>query len=328
MSEERIPSRTLLHAEAQLGLGADAGLPAADAERLEVTRVGSPTRDALRRFRRNWAAIISLVIVLFFVLIALLAPFVHTSNPQAQDFNSIYAGPSNQHWFGTDSTGRDLYSRLMYGLRVPLVVGFVGTLLTVILGSLIGVVSGYFGGRVDALLSRFTDLIFAFPAFVLAVVVVSLFGPGFDSYLAGSGRILLLTIVFAVVSWPPLMRFVRSLALTMKEQQFIEAARTVGSTNWSIMFRHLLPNMWGLILVQAAFIIIGVISTETVLSILGLGVAPPNPDLGQMLYDGSQAMSFGPWGVLFPSIAIALLILAFTFLADGLRDAVDPRGRR
>jgi peptide/nickel transport system permease protein len=266
------------------------------------------------------------MVVLFgIVFIAILAPFMHTSDPLAQNYGTLDAPPGSSHWFGTDGVGRDQFSRLLYGLRVPLVVGAIGTFITVALGTLIGVVAGYLGGWVDSLLSRFTDLIFAFPSFTLALIVVSLYGPALDGYFAGTGRVILLSVVFALVSWPALMRFVRSLALSLKENQFVEGAIVSGSTGWQIIWRHLLPNMLGLILVQSSFIVIGVISTETVLSVFGLGVPAPNPDLGQMLYDGVSRLDYSPWEVVFPSITLTVLILSLTFVGDGLRDAIDTR---
>jgi oligopeptide transport system permease protein len=325
VQQDSSPRRSPLQADTQLGIGAANPLAGADDSALTTTTVSSPARDSWRRFRHNWAALASLTVIVVAIIMAAFAPFMHTASPLALDFNSLDQGPSPGHWFGTDGTGHDQYSRLLYGLRVPLIVGIVGTFVTVVLGTLLGVVSGYFGGVVDGLMSRFTDVIFAFPGFTLALIVVSLFGPALDPYFGGGGRVIILTLVFALVSWPPLMRFVRSLALTMKEQQFVEAARTVGTSHWGIMFRHLLPNMWGLILVQASFIVVAVISTETVLSIFGLGVEPPNPDLGAMLYEGVQRIGFNYWEVLVPSIALTIIILAFTFLADGVRDAVDPR---
>jgi peptide/nickel transport system permease protein len=325
--QQRDPSGNLIHTESAVELGAGEPLAADEADLFAATRVSSPTRDAWRRFRRNWAAIISLAVILGLIIMAVFAPFMHTSSPYLQHFDLVDNGPTGQHWFGTDLNGRDQYSRLLFGLRVPLVVGLVGTAITVIVGTLLGVISGYFGGTTDSLLSRFTDLMFAFPGFTLALIVVSLFGPALDPYFGGAGRVMLLIIVFALVSWPPLMRFVRSLALSMKEQQFIEAAKTSGTGHWGIMFRHLLPNMWGLILVQASFIVVAVISTETVLSIFGLGVEEPNPDLGQMLYDGVERLGFNYWEVVSPSVALTMLILAFTFFADGVRDAVDPRSK-
>lgn len=332
MANDRLPSRDLLHVEAGMELGADEPRAAVDSDEFVSTRISSPTRDAWRRFRRNWAAMIGLAVILVMILMAIFAPFMHTTDPTNPDFAAISVGSSAHHWFGTDDLGYDVYSRVVYGMRVPLAVGLLGTLITVVIGTLLGVLSGYGGGFLDSLLSRFTDVMFAFPAFTLALIVVSLYGQSVDKLgVGGVGRVILLTVVFAVVGWPPLMRFVRSLALTMKEQQFIEAARTCGTGNWAIMRRHLLPNMWGLILVQAGFIVVATISNETVLSIFGLTVQPPNPDLGFMLYHGIQNLgqslgeNFGP--VFFPGITLAILILALTFAADGVRDAVDPRSQ-
>ncbi|GAC1514614.1 MAG: ABC transporter permease [Chloroflexota bacterium] len=306
-------------------MGAAAALPGQQAEELPQTRVSSPGRDAWRRFRQNWAAMASLIVIGILVVMAVFAPLMHTASPLALDYFNLHKGPSAHHWFGTDGTGRDEYSRLVYGLRVPLIVGILGAAITTIIGALLGVISGYAGGLADSFLSRFTDLIFAFPAFLLALLCVSLFGQALDPYFGGAGRVLLLTVVFAVVGWPALMRFVRSLALSLKEQQFVEAARTSGSSSWAIVTRHLLPNMWGLILIQCSFIIIGFVSTEAILSILGLGVQAPNPDVGVMLWDGQQNIDFNHWEVFFPSAALTIIILAFTFLGDGIRDAVDPR---
>jgi ABC-type dipeptide/oligopeptide/nickel transport system permease subunit len=333
MAREELPSRDLLHAEAGMELGAAEPRTAMDAteerDAFTAMRVSSPSRDAWRRFHRNWAAMISLAVILIIILMALFAPFMHTSGFAQTNFDAIDQASSGAHWFGTDQVGRDEYSRIVYGLRIPLFVGILGTIITVIIGTTLGLVSGYSGGTVDSLISRFTDLMFAFPGFTLALIVISSFGIAADRLApGGSGRVILLTIVFALVQWPPLMRFVRSLALSMKEQQFIEAARTCGSGPATIIRRHLLPNMYGLILVQGAFIVVAVISTETVLSIFGLTVQPPNPDLGAMLYDGVQAISGNSyWQVLFPGLVLAVLILAFTFVADGVRDAVDPRAR-
>jgi ABC-type dipeptide/oligopeptide/nickel transport system permease subunit len=322
------PTQSLLETERTLGMGV--AVPMVGVEETEIVQTPAlpPWREAWVRFRGNGPALISLVVLCVVVLTAIFAPFLHTANPLAQNYAALDAGPSAQHWLGTDGVGRDQYSRLLYGLRIPLIVGVIGAVITMFLGTLIGVVAGYSGGLVDGLLSRLTDLIFAFPSFTLALIVVSLYGPALDPYFAGAGRVILLSVVFALVSWPALMRFVRSLALSLKEQQFIEAARVSGSTSWQIMYRHLLPNMVGLLMVQASFIVITVISTETTLSIFGLGVLPPSPDLGQMLFDGVSRLDYSPWEVLAPSMALTILILALTFVGDGLRDAIDTRMSR
>src|SRR5579859_563988 len=320
-----LPSGNRLHTENELAprTGVQTGVTA---EELPKTRVSSPGRDAIRRFRQNWAAMISLAVILIMILLAIFAHFAHTGDPFAIDYGNFDANPSSNHWFGTDGLGRDQYTRLIYGLRVPLIVGIVGAVITTTIGTLVGLISAYSGGFVDSLLARFTDLIFAFPAFVLSVLVVSLYGQAMDSYAGGAGRVIVLTVVFSFIGWPAIMRFVRGLSLSMKEQQFVEAARTSGSSSWRILIRHLLPNMYGLILIQSSFLVIGFVYNEAVLSILGLGVQPPNPDLGVMLANGAARLDYNAWEAVIPSIVISMIILAFTFLGDGVRDAFDPRG--
>lgn len=325
--QERAPSNTALHRDTQLELSTSSALGAVQAEELPKTSVTSPTRDAIRRFRRNWAAVLSLTIILILIIMAALAPLMHTTDPFAISYTNLDGNPTSAHWLGTDGLGRDQYSRLVFGLRIPLIVGIVGAVITTVLGTLIGLVAAYGGGAIDSALSRLTDLFFAFPAFLLALLCAALFGPALDPYFGGAGRAIILTLVFGLVGWPALMRFVRSLALSMKEQQFVEAARTSGTNSWNILIRHLLPNMYGLILIQASFLVVGFIYFEAILSILGLGVQPPNPDLGVMLFNGSERLGYNAWEVTFPSIMITILILTFTFLGDGVRDAFDPRGK-
>jgi ABC-type dipeptide/oligopeptide/nickel transport system permease subunit len=319
-SEERKDSEAAPGASSATMAEAYAGRKAGD------TRVNSPFRDALRRFRTNWAAVFSLGLIILLTIAAIFAPLLHTVNPDTIDYNALSEGPSWTHWFGTDPSGRDEYSQLMYGLRITFVISYAGTFVTVFVGMSLGVVAGYYGKIVDALVSRFTDFMFAFPAFLLAIILVSLFGGAFDAFLPnGVGRAFILILVFGLVSWPPLMRFVRSLVLGMKESQFIEAARTSGTSNRRIMTRHLVPNLWGLVLVQAAFVAAFIIGTEAVLSIIGLGVNEPVPDLGRLLYDTASYMDQSAWGIFFPSLFLTLIILSFTFIGDGIRDAVDPR---
>jgi peptide/nickel transport system permease protein len=214
-------------------------------------------------------------------------------------------------------------------MRVAFVVSLVGTFFTVLVGVIFGLMAGYFGGWIDSILSRFTDLMFAFPGFLLTIIIVTLFSGAFDArFPNGVGRAIILTAVFALVSWPPLMRFVRSLALTLREQQFVEAARTVGTSNVRIILRHLMPNTWGLVLVQAALNVAYIIGAEAVLSIFGLGVNYPTPDLGSMLYDAIAEMDTNQAYLISTCSFLTVLILAFTFIGDGIRDAVDPKSTR
>ncbi|GAC1412201.1 MAG: ABC transporter permease [Mycobacterium sp.] len=310
---------------------ANAGaLLTADSElRSQDTQIRSPFKDAVRRFSKNWAAVLSLSVVFLLIVAAIFAHLLHTSDPTALDYNALGVGPSPDHWFGTDTEGRDEYSRILYGLRIPFMVAFAGTVVTVVLGLAFGLTAGYYGGFIDSAISRFTDFMFAFPSFLLTVIIVTLYGASFDQLFPGGvGRAIILTVVFALVSWPPLMRFIRSLALSLKEQQFVEAARTVGTSGPKIILRHLVPNVWGLVLVQAALTIAYIIGAEAVLSILGLGVNEPTPDLGAMLIDGQSYADSNIWGLFFPCLFLTVLIVAFTFIGDGVRDAVDPRAQR
>lgn len=292
-------------------------------------RPTSLTREAFYRFRANRLALVSLVLLIVLIILALFAGLLPlkspTTHPTGADFVTD-AGPSAAHWMGTDANGFDMLSRLIYGMRPAFAVGIIGQAVTTLLGVTLGVIAGYFGGWLDAILSRFTDLIFAFPSFLLAFLTVSLFGPQYAQSAGGAGIVLLITIVFALVGWPALMRFVRSLTLTLREQQFVEAARTVGTPDWKIITRHILPSTWGLVMVQATFGIGAFIGTEAVLSLLGLGVQKPNPDLGVMVAEGINNLSLNAVEAIAPSVLLTVIIVAFAFLGDGLRDAIDPRG--
>src|SRR5579884_1226452 len=222
--EKDLPSQSLRRAVSDMEQGAAGTVIGAEAEEEALSpHVSSPGRDAWRRFRHNWAAMISGSILLIVILAAIFAPFLHTMDPFTMDFTGLNAGPSVHHWFGTDELGRDEYSRLLYGLRVPLAVGTIGAVLTVILGMLFGVIAGYAGGIIDSLLGRFTDVMFAFPGLILAFILVALYGKAMDSVPvvgpSGLGKLTVLVIVFGFVGWPGLMRFVRALALSLREQQ-------------------------------------------------------------------------------------------------------------
>ncbi len=286
----------------------------------------SLSREAMRRFRANRLAMASLLVLFSLIAAALLANllpadrFHWPGDPFNQD-----SFPSRIHLLGTDSSGHDLLSAIIYGLRPALAVGIIGQVVATILGVGIGVAAGFYGGKLDAVLSRFTDFVFALPTFLLAFLTVAVLGPDWDTYFGGTGRIVLITIVFGLVGWPPLMRFVRALTLSFKEQQFVEAAHAVGTPRWKIITRHILPNTWGLVLVQATFGIGGFIYNETTLSLLGLGVQPPNPDLGSLVSNGAQHIDINWLESVAPAAVLAVLVVSFAFLGDGLRDAVDAR---
>lgn len=294
----------------------------------EIVVPTSLSREALRRFRANRLSLASTVLILFLLLLTLLANFLPLQNAFHHGSQLVLdAPPSGSHWAGTDSNGLDEFSRLVYGMRPAFAVGIIGQVITTLLGVTFGVIAGFYGGWVDTILARVTDLIFAFPSFLLAFLVVGVFGSQVTGFGGGTGSIMLITLVFAMVGWPSLMRFVRGLTLSLREQQFVEAARTVGTPGWKIIIRHILPNTWGLVLVQATFGVGAYISTEAVLSLLGLGVQSPNPDLGVMVSSGIGQLSLNPVEALAPSVLLTVIVVAFAFLGDGLRDAVDPRGK-
>ena len=292
---------------------------------LEEVRPVSLGREAMRRFMANRLAMLSLGVLILLILLAIFASVLPLIDPTVGDPFNQDSFPSRVHLLGTDDSGHDMLSAIIFGLRPALAVGIVGQVVTTILGVVIGVVAGFLGGWVDAALSRVTDLIFALPTFLLAFLVVAVLGPGWDNLFGGTGRVILITFVFGLVGWPALMRFVRSLTLSFKEQQFVEAARTVGTSRWRIITRHILPNTWGLVLVQATFGVGGYIYTETTLSLLGLGVQPPNPDLGALVASGAQHIDINWLESVAPATMLAILVVAFAFLGDGLRDAIDPR---
>jgi peptide/nickel transport system permease protein len=288
----------------------------------------SPMRQAIIRFRRNRLAVASLIFLVMLLVLTCIAQWLPLIDPTVTDPVNTDAWPSAQHLLGTDGNGHDLFSSMIYGLRPAFIVGIVGAVVTTILGVAMGLTAGFLGGWVDTVLSRFTDLMFAFPALVLALLCEELFTNS-DSPVANAlgdqARVIIMTIVFALLGWPALMRFVRGLTLQYKEMQFVEAARALGMSNWAIVRRHLLPNTWGLVLVQATFTVGGFIYTEIVLSLLGLGVQVPTPDLGYLADQALENLEINWVETVAPSALLTLLIVAFAFLGDGLRDAFDPQ---
>ncbi|HZS89773.1 MAG TPA: ABC transporter permease [Chloroflexota bacterium] len=290
----------------------------------------SPMRQAFIRFRRNRLAVASLIFLLALLVLTCIAQWLPLIDPTVPDPANTDAWPSAQHLLGTDGNGHDLFSAMIYGLRPAFVVGIVGAVVTTILGVSMGLAAGFLSGWVDALLSRFTDLMFAFPALVLALLCEELFtnsNSPVGNALGDQARVIVMTVVFALLGWPALMRFVRGLTLQYKEMQFVEAARALGLSNWGIVLRHLLPNTWGLVLVQATFTVGGFIYTEIVLSLLGLGVQVPTPDLGYLANQALADLEINWVETVAPSALLTLLIVAFAFLGDGLRDAFDPQTR-
>ena len=278
--------------------------------------------DVWRRFRRNRLAVAGGAIVVVLVLDALLAGLLVqlglVQDPIRQHVELSLSGPSAQHFLGTDFLGRDTLSRLMFGARISLTIGILVQGIYVVIGGTIGLVAGYAGGRVDNLLMRFTDIWYAFPDLLFVLVLVSVFGPS----------LLSIFVAIGLVNWVGLARLVRGQVLSIKEKEFVESARAVGSSSFKIVLRHLVPNALGPVIVTLTFGIPAAIFLEAALSYIGVGIQPPTPSWGVMIQDGYQAIYASPWQVAFPGVAIAVTMLAFTFIGDGLRDALDPRMRR
>jgi oligopeptide transport system permease protein len=278
--------------------------------------------DVWRRFRRNRMAVGGAVIVALLALDALLTSVLVQlgviQDPLKQNVVIALAGPSAHHLMGTDILGRDTLSRVMFGARISLAIGVLVQGIILVIGGTIGLVAGYSGGRIDNLLMRFTDIWYAFPDLIFVLVLVSVFGPSLLSIFAAIG----------IVNWVGLARLVRGQVLSIKEKEFVESARAVGSSHVKIVLRHLVPNALGPVIVTLTFGIPQAIFLEAVLSYLGVGIQPPTASWGAMVLDGYQTIFGHPEQVFFPAAAIAVTMLSFTFIGDGLRDALDPRMRR
>ncbi|HEY6117863.1 MAG TPA: ABC transporter permease [Candidatus Dormibacteraeota bacterium] len=286
-------------------------------------------QDAWVRFRRNRLALLGLALIVLLLLVTLLAPIlVHFKiliDPIDQQVEHIEANPGVAgHLMGTDELGRDIFSRLLIGSQVSLSVGLLVQLIIFPIGLAIGLASGYFGGRIDNLLMRFTDIWYAFPDLLFVLVVVSVI------HLNGAWYVQLIPIfgAIALVNWVGLARLVRGQVLSIKEKEYVEAARSSGSPPLKLILKHLLPNSLGPIIVTLTFGIPQAIFLEAVLSFLGVGIQPPQPTWGRMVSSGYETIYATPTAVVFPALAIGFTLLAFTFIGDGLRDALDPRMRR
>lgn len=271
------------------------------------------------RFMENRLAVAGMVVVILFYFIAIIAPLIQRYPPNQIEAGARDLHPSAQHWLGTDRNGRDVYSRLLNGGRISLAVGFTAVAIIMTIGTTLGAVSGYFGGWTDSVIMRFTDILLAIPQILLLIAASALFQGGIEVTI----------IVIGVTSWPGCARLVRGQFLTLKDQEFITAAKTIGARPREIIWRHLLPNSLAVIIVEATLWLSFAIILEATLSYLGLGVQIPTPSWGNMLQDGQHEMLAGAWWLtVFPGLAIFLVVMAFNLMGDGLRDAFDPRLRR
>ncbi len=275
-------------------------------------------RDALRRLVSGWNGRVGLVIITLTLLLGILAPVVDPYDPTTDsDLASSRLSPSWEHPFGTDRLGRDMLRRIIHGTRVSLTIGFVVVIFSGSIGTLLGLVAGYFGKAADTIIMRFMDVLLAFPAILLAIAIVAVRGPGlFNTILA-----------VAIVGIPGYARVVRSVVLSLRERDYVDAARMIGAGNSRIMFGHILPNSLTPLIVQATLGVGGAILFAAALGFLGLGVQPPTPEWGAMISDGIPFLRQSPYLVFFPGIAIMVTVLGFNLLGDGLRDALDPQLR-
>lgn len=290
----------------------------ANAQLISETARRSEWSQAWRRFRANRIAVGGLVVILLLALMAIFAPFISPYDPIDEIFRGMRGGsPTLAHPFGYDHLGRDLLSRVIFGTRVALLVGLLATGIAVTLGVVIGAVAGYLGSWEDTLISRVIDTLMAFPIIALLVVLAAVLGPS----------LVTTVVVIGMTGWARFARVVRADIMSLKATDFVTAARAVGVRDWRIIWRHLLPNVMGPIIVLATLGIGGIIILESALSFLGLGIRPPNPSWGGTLSDGRAFILRYPHIAFFPGLMIVITVLAFNFLGDGLRDALDPRER-
>jgi len=306
-------------------LGPETGAEAAMPERSE----GRGCR-AWGLFVRNRTAMAGLIGIVLIVLAALFGPLVYTqSATEADIFNLVNnAWPSAAHPLGTDKDGIDILARLLVGMRVSLGVAVFAEVINVAIGVPIGLAAGYYGGAVDFVLSRVADVLFAFPGLLLAILVAGVFGPGVGDAAGGLARLALVVASLSLVGWPLMARYVRAEVLSLRERAFVEAARAIGASDRRILGTHIAPNVVGLALTAATLDMAGVVVAEAVLSLLGLGVQPPHASVGLMISNAIGVLNLNWTESLFPGLALTLLVLCFSFVGDGLRDALDPRTLR
>ena len=275
--------------------------------------------DAWVRFRKNKVAMISLIFLVVLVVAVIVLPWFSPYTYAQQDLLTVFQSPSAKHWFGTDSLGRDVFTRVMVGGRVTLEIAIVATFVSVLIGTLVGATAGFFGGKIDTLLMRIVDVLFGLPFMFFAILLVTVFGRHFT----------LIFIAIGAVSWLDMARVVRGQTMGLKNKEFIEAAHVCGVKESKIITRHIVVNLIGIIAVYITLTVPTVIMTAAFLSFLGLGVQPPMTEWGGLISEGVRVMAFNYWWmIIIPSVFLTVTLLCFNFLGNGLRDALDPRGHR
>jgi oligopeptide transport system permease protein len=289
-----------------------------DSERIVGPSIGF-WRDSWERLKKNRAALVSLaLIVILFAFAFVVGPLLTPFSPSEQDLTQRYQGPSAEHWFGTDEFGRDMFARLWQGMRVSLYIAFIAAGLDLFVGVTFGAVSGLLGGKVDGVMQRFIEILNGIPILVVAILAMVVLDPG----------ILTISIAIGAAGWTPMARLIRGRVLQLKDQEFTLASRSLGAGNLRLLTKHLLPNALGLIIITLMLTIPSAIFTEAVLSFIGLGIQVPNASLGSLIDAGAEDMRFYAYLLFFPAAVFCLLMLNFNLLADGLRDALDPKMRK
>lgn len=272
---------------------------------------------ALRRLLGRPLAVFGALVVLFFVIVAVFAPYLAPYDPATTDFLAVRQAPSERYLLGTDDVGRDVLSRVIYGARASLVAGVISVAIAIVLGVPLGLISGYYRGRIDEVIMRFTDALLSFPFLILAVALAAALGPSLTNAM----------IAIGIATTPTFIRLTRGQVLSVGAEDYVQAARALGVGDARLLFRHILPNAFAPLLVQATLTIAQAIIAESSLSFLGLGVQPPTPSWGGMLNTAKNFMNGAPWMAVWPGLSIFVTVLAFNVFGDGLRDALDPRDR-
>ena len=294
-------------------------------------------KDAFRRMRKNKMAMLGAIIIITLFILAIFAPYIAPYHYTEGNLKDNYAKPGDKYLLGADFMGRDVLSRIIYGTRISLSVGIIGASTAFILGVLYGLISGYYGGKIDNIMMRIVDIMYGFPTLLLIILMMVLFKSTFAITTPGTiaaalsaidkafGGLFFIFIGIGVTAWIGMARIARGMALSLREKEFVEAARATGNSNFRIMIKHMLPNLIGPCIVAVTLQIPRYITFEAFLSFIGLGVNPPTPSWGMMISEGYKAIRSYPHLALYPGIALAITMLAFNFLGDGLRDALDPR---
>ena len=277
----------------------------------------SPTRRALRRLVKRKGAIVGLVVIATFIVLALFAPLLSPYDPIATSWSLVRKAPSTAHWFGTDDLGRDILARVIYGARASLLAGAISVCIALAIGVPLGLIAGYRGGFIDGLISRMTDAMLACPFLILAIALAAFLGPSLGNAM----------IAIGISATPIFVRLTRGQVMAVKVEDYVEAARAMGNPPWRIALFHILPNILPALLVQATLSIAAAIIAEAALSFLGLGQQPPFPSWGSMLNAAQRFLVNAPWMAIWPGLAIFLVVLSLNLVGDGLRDALDPRAR-